>query len=877
VKNRKLNIGKNSFSREIEVLGALFMLILILGFSIFFGLYSQNLDLDPRKEAAGNTIFVNNGDSLQSAIDSARSNDAIFLRPGSYTPSSANGINITNKNIRILGSGPEATTVTGAGASNTVFNIVNSSVTFESLRIAGAKEDGIRIDNSSNSRVGIIRSVVSGNAGSGVTNGGRLEVNTSIFEENGDGIVIGGTANIVNSVVRNSAKNGINIANESGENTNIQNVILENNFGTAINISAKSRVNVKNITAVNNGNGIAETGSNAITTISNSIVQSSKKDGIVLSNPNSTISYTNSSQNAGSNFEPSNLANASGNLSVNSNFISAREFRLSSNSKVVNQGNPAELDADGTRIDMGAFGGNASLPSGVNSLPRITSTPPQFIKPGQNYDYTIEAKDPDGDSLTFVVLNNNLPRWLIQENNRFSGTPTKSDIGYFGVMVVVSDRKGGNVVHPISINVLPEGREIPSSAPAPTQAPVQNITPRITLLSPTKDTVFDQENNEIRWSLNEGANVNNFTIKYSSDGTNFTTIATLPGSSRSYNWTDSSEVTSGRYFIRIEASDDSTPPVTVGVTSEQFEINNSPETTAPGSISITKKNPEDNDIVFSKKPLISVEFKPEGAELNRKESFLKINGQEVEYQITRNTIFYQPTSAFDEARVSLEVKLVTVNGGEDSVQWGFNIAGTTTPQDTSPTVTNNSKIFGIDRNIGLGILGFLFLILMILIIYFIVRFIKTIRDQRQGNLEAEFTEYYENPAYPEPQQTNYVNKSQNNQDLNSYYQNNDSQLEQNLPNSSYNNFTQNGYIIDQTDNSQQVSYQQVQTNADYQESNPQNQDYSQTVETQNNNNNNNAQTIQSLKEKYGVTDDQIQEYNQQLNNQNIPSQNEKNY
>lgn len=895
-------------SREIEVFGAIFMLLSILIFSVFFGLYSSQLNFDIRDQAAGNTVFLNSGDDLQAAIDSAGSNDAIFLNPGSYTTTTSTGFTVTNKKIRILGSGSKYSVVNVGGVSDYVFNIKNSDVSFESVKISGAKKDGILIDNGTNSVLNLTSVDVSGNTGTGLNSASQTTIKTSTFDQNGDGIVVTGATNITNTVIKNSAKNAINIASNNASQTTLQNVLLTNNKGTAIAISGSSKSTITNITAANNGAGIIEASEQPSTIIKNSIVQGSTGEGITLKNANSTVTYSNSFQNTTSNYSPASLSSAQGNLSATSAFVGSSDFKLTSSSTAKNNGDPQQTDSDGTRIDMGAFGGNPNL-VGANSVPVITSTPTEYVKPGEAYNYEIIATDADGNNLSYIALNNNLPRWLTLNGNKLSGTPSTSDIGYYGILMIVSDRNGGNVVQPVSINVLPEARQVPNSAgtptptatptvqitdvPTPTPTTTPSVTPKITLVSPTADSVFSKDNNEIKWTLNSGANVDSYEIKYSTDNQNFTTITTLPGTVTSYKWAGVSDLTSGKYVIRIEAKDTSTPPVTVGVTSNQFEVNN--QTTAD-SISITKNTPEDNDVTDQKRPLIQVEFKSENSDnvqLDLEKTFMKVNGENVEYKTTNSTIYFEPQTDFTESRISVEVELVTVNGGKASKQWGFNIASTTNPQDTSPTVTNEQTILGLPRSIGLAILGFLVIVLLLLILYFVVRFINTLRDQRQGNLEAEFTEYYDSSALPASNTTVTdaslqdpnlsTNSSQG--DMSQYYSNDQAQVDPNqVPQDLGQQVDQNNaQTTDIQDYENQQQYQEApvdQTMVQSDSSMQQTQDYQDPNQAQVDNQlpqqqagdqqvnpdqaqlqNNNKQYIDDLKQKYGIDPNQTAQNN----------------
>lgn len=900
MKSRKLNTGGNQLTREFEVLGSIFVLFAVLIFSVYFGINFASFNLDTRNQAAGRTVFLENGQDLQAAIDSAGPSDAIFLKPGSYTPSSGQGYVIRNKTIRILGAGRDFTTI-NAGSGNFVFNISNSKVSFESLTITGSRGDGIKVDNGSLSDLSVRDSSITNNSGAGIATEAKATIQTSVLDQNGDGITSSNNLTIENSYIKNSARTGISILTSTSSDTKITNTLLTTNATSGISIGGGRTVAIKNATLFDNVTGIVETGTNTTTTITNTIVQKSNNEGINLKGANSTVRYSNSYQN-GTNYSPTALASAEGNLSVDSGFVSSTQFQLSASSQVKNKGIPTEKNTDGSRIDMGAFGGSPILLA-ANGVPVIRSTPPQFVKPGQNYSYELVANDPDGDALSYVVLNNNIPSWLKQDKNKFTGTPSRSDIGYFGIMVVVSDRKGGNVVQPISINVLPEGRAIPTETPTqPTSTPIPNVAPQVTILSPTASSVFSKDFKVISWSINQGVNIDSYTIKYSNDGQNFTTITKLPGTSTSYTWTEVEKLTNGKYFIRVEATDKGNPPVTVGSTSQQFEVKN-PEVQTTDTITITKINPADNDVVQSRRQVIVVEFQPEN-DLDKTQTKLLINGKEVAYDTTRKTIFHQPNADYQGNTVQVEARLVTAKGGKASRQWSFNIQATTTPNDTTPTTdTRESVCFPgsttlcVPNSIGLAFLACLILVLLLLILYFVVKFIKTLRDQREGNLEAEFTEYYEDKKDVTPQPTNIditqtpaYQENQPSQDMSQYYstdqQTTQEQLQftggeqlqyQGVESDKANEYTQTGNQSDYNKNNQPTSVQYTDDNApvatypqQYQndlqfaqgatspETNQQAMTSDQTFQT----GNANDQYIQDLKSKYGITDDAINQYNQ---------------
>lgn len=860
-----------------------------MAFAIYFGINSASFNFDTRNQAAGKTIFLENGGDLQTAINEAGPSDAIFLKPGSYTANSTSGFNIVGKTIRILGSGEEFTTIV-ANNKDYGFLMTGSKVSFESLKISGATRDGINAVASGNSEITLRDVNVIGNSGAGI-NSAKSTVQQSLFDQNGEGIKTSGPLVLENTTVQNSAANGVTVTSTGATENTIRNVVALKNVGTAISLNGGNN-KITNVTLSENGNGILEITNSTQTTVTNSIISKSKGEGLSFKNESSTVKYSDSFGNETSNFNPATLSNLDGNLSTEPGFVSSTSLQLTKQSSLRNKGVTDQKNADGSRVDMGAFGGNPNL-TASNTIPTISSTPPEYVKPGETYSYEIQASDQDGDALSYVVLNNNIPSWLKQEGNKFIGTPKLTDVGYYGVMVVVTDLKGGNVVHPISINVIPNERDIPPSTntnPSPTPTPVSSVvTPKVTITSPSATSVFTKDNREITWSVNTGAQIESYEVKYSSDGQNFTSLVKLPGNVTSYSWNNIESLVSGKYFVRVEATDKGTPPVTVGATSQQFEINNN-QPSGTEAITITKNSPADNDVVISKRQLIVVEFRPD-ADIDKEQTTLTVNGQNVTYETTRNTIFYQTATDYPGSSVTVEVQLITTKGGKASKKWQFNIQGTTNPQDTTPEVTNNDTIFGLPRNIGLGILGCLVLILLILILYFVVRFIKTIRDEREGNLDAEFTEYYEpaatGTALSTTQESDVTPATpvQPEEDMSQYYSEETAQTPSIEEYTEQNSEVTNSENQDQTGNVQNESTQFTDGSEDDQsqqqtttEETPEPVQSDQEVENQDQTTYNDQQPaeelstgsnddayIEQLKNKYDVKDEQIEQYNETQN------------
>lgn len=746
------------------------ILMLVLSSMVLTLLNSNKPTLDNINEAAGKTIFVDPTSNLQEIIDSTGVSDAIFFNPGEYLIQSP--LKIRDKKIRILGSGEDYTIIRALNSTNknNIIDIENSEITIQSLSIVGSETNGINVVG--NSKLNIIETTVSRNSNSGIKfAGSNLQIQRSKLQDNGTGLEIeNGNSYVYSTIIKNNAKDGILI--KSTTNTKLQNLIIDNNKEAGVKIINGNEIEIKNVNLINNNIGLLEDNNTSKTTILNSIIQGNTTEGLRL-NSNSTIKYSSFYRNGNTNITPQSLNIGEGNIFQDANFISSTDYRLSPNSPLKDKGIPTEFDNDGTRIDIGAFGGSNILPS-QNNPPVVKSKPIEYIKPNQRYRYEIIAEDIDGDSLSYIVMNT-LPNWLKLEKNILEGTPENKDIGFYGIIIVISDRKGGNTVHAININVLPtqaSSPSMPTSSPIPTvtNIPVTNtvtptptiVIPRIQIISPKQDDILTPENNLIKWEIQpESTSIEKIKISYSSDGDKYELIKELPGSSMSYIWDEIENLVAGKYFIKIQAIDSRNPNLEIATISPQFEIQ--PKKATQTLIAITKNSPSDNDVVKDNKIQIVVEFKPE-VELDKSQTRLIVAGQEVAYRTTKNTIYYQPAQPYNTTRVKVEVFLVTNDGATASKQWIFNIEENVNPADTNPEVMVRTQIcipgtrICIPQVIGTICIGIIVLLLLVLIMVFVIRIIKNIRDQRQGNIENEFSDFYGEQGIIENTSDNQKNK-----------------------------------------------------------------------------------------------------------------------
>ncbi|MGC4029188.1 MAG: putative Ig domain-containing protein [Steroidobacteraceae bacterium] len=107
-----------------------------------------------------------------------------------------------------------------------------------------------------------------------------------------------------------------------------------------------------------------------------------------------------------------------------------------------------------------------------NHTPTISGSPSTSVDSGNDYSFTPQASDSDGDSLTFSVQN--LPSWanFSTSSGRISGRPGSADAGtYTGIVIRVTDGKANASLPAFSITVR---APVTGSATLNWAAPTQN-------------------------------------------------------------------------------------------------------------------------------------------------------------------------------------------------------------------------------------------------------------------------------------------------------------------------------------------------------------------------------------------------------------------
>ena len=114
----------------------------------------------------------------------------------------------------------------------------------------------------------------------------------------------------------------------------------------------------------------------------------------------------------------------------------------------------------------------------TNSAPTLSGISATSVTVGSAYSFQPTAIDSDGDSLVFSVQNPPVWASFNTSTGRLSGTPTASDIGNpGGIIITVSDGLASAATAPFSIRVYQDQTLPPIPAPATNSAPTLSGSP----------------------------------------------------------------------------------------------------------------------------------------------------------------------------------------------------------------------------------------------------------------------------------------------------------------------------------------------------------------------------------------------------------------
>ncbi len=89
----------------------------------------------------------------------------------------------------------------------------------------------------------------------------------------------------------------------------------------------------------------------------------------------------------------------------------------------------------------------------LNEPPRITSVPTTSARAGRAYRYGVEAVDPNGDSLTYELLESPATMTIDAQTGLIQWTPAAAEIGTQSIVVQISDPRGGVATQRFTLRV----------------------------------------------------------------------------------------------------------------------------------------------------------------------------------------------------------------------------------------------------------------------------------------------------------------------------------------------------------------------------------------------------------------------------------------
>ncbi|MCK4357570.1 MAG: right-handed parallel beta-helix repeat-containing protein [Candidatus Cloacimonetes bacterium] len=382
------------------------LIILNLNCLLFAIQHEQNLQTLIDNTNSGDTLFLKNGiyeATPKSIIEKICGNCVEPLTDVQATV----GFYIKGKSIKIYGENPDSTIlITNAGYGILFENSYDSYIS--NLTVTGGIRDpdgnatdaGIVVKNS---RVTIenvhivnnthrIDTVVVGIGGVFGREGGELFILNNIIRNNGwDGVALyrGATAVIADNIIETGRGAGIGITWDAGA------IVYRNRisgYWKGIGTFGESRAVVRNNAVFNNlGWGIIATGNAYMEVLNNVIYHNGNcgfavwrestrgilKNNIIAKNgwkdewvcpcvgvwmntslENFSIEYNNVWDNSAGNYEGiDDQTDKNGNISQNPQFINSNSFRLNPESPCINSGDPIIIDSNGTRSDIGIYGG----------------------------------------------------------------------------------------------------------------------------------------------------------------------------------------------------------------------------------------------------------------------------------------------------------------------------------------------------------------------------------------------------------------------------------------------------------------------------------------------------------------------------------------
>lgn len=266
----------------------------------------------------------------------------------------------------------------------------------------------------------------------------------------------------------------------------------------------------------------------------------------------------------------------------------------------------------------------------ANRAPVIRSTPPTTINKGQNYEYVVQAQDPDGQALTYRLTQR--PAFLSMTGNRVLAQNVQS-VGRFNVTVEVRDTFGATTKQSYTLTVVDPAIVDPGNGGTGGE---ENQPIEISFIYPQAGSILSGKDNNVQWTIKDAKNIASLSLQYrnSPDGTwaELHKFAKPAGGdfdlaqATNYKW-DVSALAKGDYQLRLV--------LTAGTRNYEaispvFTIQNSDEGgNTSQNIVIYDLAPENGGAIAEKQPTLGAKINiGQMSELQASQIQLKLNDQD---------------------------------------------------------------------------------------------------------------------------------------------------------------------------------------------------------------------------------------------------------
>lgn len=396
------------------------------------------------------------------------------------------------------------------------------------------------------------------------------------------------------------------------------------------------------------------------------------------------------------------------------------------------------------------------------------SKPSQDIKSGIIYEYTLTARDNDGDRINYSYSFTPRADWL---------KPTIIEDGSNGKLTIKfrgSTEKAASYLANVFIH---DGysKHLRSQSWVISVSPKENDIPLVKIIDPTEGIrVNSGEKFRTAWQATDLNHITKYQIymaKNPTDEKSWVGIDTNVGYNKSSYQVPTNSLSAGTYKLILRAIDNRnpagvgtaiSPEIVISKTGNDTEKPDSDDSVVINDPQVSNMSPSSTDEVTNRKPTIKATITAsEGGKIDEETILFKVDDIDQSDKIKINriseseyTLIYQPKEDLTVGIHKIEVFFKDSNEKEITKAWDFSILG------EEPTNSDNIDIFGYQipkrtlMIIGIGIL----IVLLALVAPFVIASIWKEDKNRIG--EQVYPNEQLPPSIPE-ENTQYIQQSNN--------------------------------------------------------------------------------------------------------------------